>query len=100
MVFQEPYDSLNPRMRIWKTLEEPLKFGHQMTPRRRQDRVAEVLDMVRLGSGAMGKYPHQFSAGEQQRIGKWPQTLHQPVMLSTACQHRDQQWTARRGAAG
>ena len=69
MVFQEPYDSLNPRMRIRKIVEEPILLGGDMTPAQRHDRVAEVLEMVRLGADSMDKYPHQFSAGEQQRIG-------------------------------
>ena len=69
MVFQEPYDSLNPRMRIRKIVEEPILLGSDMTPAQRHDRVAEVLEMVRLGADSMDKYPHQFSAGEQQRIG-------------------------------
>ena len=69
MVFQEPYDSLNPRMRIRKIVEEPIPLGGDMTPAQRHDRVAEVLEMVRLGADSMDTYPHQFSAGEQQRIG-------------------------------
>ena len=69
MVFQEPYDSLNPRMRIRKIVEEPILLGGDMTPVQRHDRVAEVLEMVRLGADSMDKCPHQFSAGEQQRIG-------------------------------
>ena len=69
MVFQEPYDSLNPRMRIRKIVEEPILLGGDMTPAQRHDRVAEVLEMVRPGADSMDKYPHQFSAGEQQRIG-------------------------------
>ena len=69
MVFQEPYDSLNPRMRIRKIVEEPILLGGDKTPAQRHDRVAEVLEMVRLGADSMDKYPHQFSAGEQQRIG-------------------------------
>ena len=69
MLFQEPYDSLNPRMPIGRIVEEPIRLGKDMSPRKRLERVVEVLDMVRLGSWALDKYPHQFSAGEQQRIG-------------------------------
>jgi oligopeptide/dipeptide ABC transporter ATP-binding protein len=69
MVFQEPYDSLNPRMSIGRIVEEPIRVGKDMSPGKRLERVVEVLDMVRLGSWALGKFPHQFSAGEQQRIG-------------------------------
>ena len=69
MVFQEPYDSLSPRMRVGAIVEEPLKLAAAAPPAERQERVAEILDLVRLGSGAMHRYPHQFSAGQQQRIG-------------------------------
>lgn len=69
MVFQEPHDSLNPRMPIGRIVEEPIRVGKDMSPGQRLERVVEVLDMVRLGARALGKYPHQFSAGEQQRIG-------------------------------
>jgi oligopeptide/dipeptide ABC transporter ATP-binding protein len=69
MVFQEPYDSLSPRMRIRKALEEPVLLNTDLTPAQRLDRVVEVLEMVRLGAAALDRYPHQFSAGQQQRIG-------------------------------
>lgn len=69
MVFQEPYDSLNPRMRIGKILEEPLALANRLTPVERQKRVLELLDMVRLGTSFADKYPHQLSGGEQQRVG-------------------------------
>ena len=81
MVFQEPYDSLNPRMRIRKIVEEPILLGSDMTPAQRHDRVAEVLEMVRLGTAAMDKYPHQFSAGEQQRIGIARAIATQPELV-------------------
>jgi peptide/nickel transport system ATP-binding protein len=69
MVFQEPYNSLSPRMRIRKALEEPLLLNTDLTPAQRLDRVVEVLEMVRLGAAALDRYPHQFSGGQQQRIG-------------------------------
>ena len=81
MVFQEPYDSLNPRMRIRKIVEEPILLGSDMTPAQRHDRVAEVLEMVRLGADSMDKYPHQFSAGEQQRIGIARAIATQPELV-------------------
>jgi len=69
MLFQEPYDSLNPRKSIRWIVEEPIRLGTKMSSGRRLERVVEVLDMVGLGSWALDRYPHQFSAGEQQRIG-------------------------------
>ena len=68
MVFQEPYDSLSPRMRIGRIVEEPLRLRNELSPKARAERVREVLAMVRLDASAVDKYPHQFSAGEQQRI--------------------------------
>jgi oligopeptide/dipeptide ABC transporter ATP-binding protein len=68
MVFQEPYDSLSPRMRIGRIIEEPLRLRTELSAAARAQRVREVLTMVRLDPSAADKYPHQFSAGEQQRI--------------------------------
>ena len=67
MVFQDPYGSLNPRMRIGRALAEPLEVHGLLTDRRRQ--VAGLLDMVGLPAEAAGRYPHQFSGGQRQRIG-------------------------------
>lgn len=69
MVFQEPYDSLSPRMRVGSIVEEPLKLAGGMKAKDRRDRVTEMLELVRLGAGALERYPHQFSGGQQQRIG-------------------------------
>jgi oligopeptide/dipeptide ABC transporter ATP-binding protein len=68
MVFQEPYASLSPRMRIGRIVEEPLRLREDLTPAQRGKRITEALAMVRLEASAIDKYPHQFSAGEQQRI--------------------------------
>ncbi len=69
MVFQEPYDSLNPRMRIGTIVGEPLQLVTDLPPRRRMQRVEEVLDLVGFDPSMLAKYPHQLSAGAQQRIG-------------------------------
>jgi oligopeptide/dipeptide ABC transporter ATP-binding protein len=69
MVFQEPYDSLSPRMRIGRQIAEPLRMLRDLSTAERDARVVQALEMVRLGSVALERYPHQFSAGEQQRIG-------------------------------
>ena len=68
MVFQEPYASLSPRMRIGRIVEEPLRLRKDLTTTQRAARVKEALSMVRLDPSASDYYPHQFSAGEQQRI--------------------------------
>jgi oligopeptide/dipeptide ABC transporter ATP-binding protein len=69
MVFQEPYDSLSPRMRIGRQIAEPLRMLPDLSTAERDARVVDALEMVRLGASALERYPHQFSAGEQQRIG-------------------------------
>ncbi len=69
MVFQEPFASLNPRMRIGRIVEEPLLLAGEQNPRARRERCLEVLRLVGLPAGARARFPHQFSAGEQQRIG-------------------------------
>jgi peptide/nickel transport system ATP-binding protein len=69
MVFQEPHDSLNPRMRVGKTLEEPLILANRSSsPADRRKRVLELLEMVRLSESFLDLYPHQLSGGEQQRV--------------------------------
>ncbi len=69
MVFQDPYGSLNPRMRIGNIIEEPILLTMEMPVAQRKKRVKELLDMVRLGESYHHKYPHQLSDGEQQRVG-------------------------------
>jgi oligopeptide/dipeptide ABC transporter ATP-binding protein len=69
IIFQDPYSSLNPRMRIGTILEEPLVI-HRMGDRAaRQARVIELLRQVGLDDSTLTKYPHEFSGGQRQRIG-------------------------------
>lgn len=69
MVFQDPFSSLNPRMRIRDIVAEPIRF-HQLTESERQTRevVGDLLDYVGLGHQALNRYPHEFSGGQRQRI--------------------------------
>jgi oligopeptide transport system ATP-binding protein len=69
LVFQEPYDSLNPRMPIGRILDEPLMLAGRGSPAARLSRVQDLLDMVGLGRSFIDLYPHQLSGGEQQRVG-------------------------------
>lgn len=69
MVFQEPFASLNPRMRVGRIVEEPLLLAGEHDGGVRRDRCIEVLRLVGLPASARDRFPHQFSAGEQQRIG-------------------------------
>ena len=69
LVFKEPYDSLNPRMRIGRILDEPMMLAGRGAPTARSSRVHDLLDMVGLGRSFIDLYPHQLSGGEQQRVG-------------------------------
>ncbi len=70
MVFQDPFGSLNPRMRVREIVGEPLKVHGLAGSRRRfRERVAELLDLVGLLPAMGDRYPHQFSGGQRQRIG-------------------------------
>ncbi len=70
MVFQDPFGSLNPRMRVGEIVGEPLKVHGLAGDRRRyRARVAELLDLVGLLPAMANRYPHQFSGGQRQRIG-------------------------------
>jgi len=69
MIFQDPYGSLNPRMRVGAAVEEPLAVHRLGDRAARRRRVAELLDTVGLGPDAAGRYPHEFSGGQRQRIG-------------------------------
>ena len=69
MVFQNPYTSMNPRMRVFDIIAEPIRF-HKLTKNEAQTRqiVNDLLDHVGLGSAAGIKFPHEFSGGQRQRI--------------------------------
>lgn len=69
MVFQDPYGSLNPRMRIDRALAEPLIVHRIVEPQNRRQRLEELLDLVGLPQESLGRYPHEFSGGQRQRIG-------------------------------
>jgi oligopeptide transport system ATP-binding protein len=69
MIFQDPYASLNPRWTISRIIGEPLSVHRMETGTSKLDRVAELLETVRLNTGYMNRYPHEFSGGQRQRIG-------------------------------
>lgn len=69
IIFQDPYSSLNPRMRIGEILSEPFII-HKLCPaKERRERVLKLLDTVGLRKEAYDKFPHEFSGGQRQRIG-------------------------------
>jgi len=69
IVFQDPYSSLNPRMRVGDIVEEPLIIHSVGSRAQRRERVAELFDLVGLDPSQRSRYPHQFSGGQRQRIG-------------------------------
>jgi peptide/nickel transport system ATP-binding protein len=69
MVFQDPYASLNPRMKVRQTLEEPIRFHRRsLTDAEVKDRVAEIMLQVGVDPDWQDRYPHEFSGGQRQRI--------------------------------
>ena len=70
MVFQDPYNSLNPRLRIGTILAEPLEIHFpRMSASDRSERVSELLRLVGLDPTHARRFPHEFSGGQRQRIG-------------------------------
>lgn len=69
IIFQDPYSSLNPRMRVGQIVIEPLTIHNVGTKAERKDRVAELLQLVGLDPSHAERYPHEFSGGQRQRIG-------------------------------
>src|SRR5581483_8582308 len=69
IVFQDPYSSLNPRMRARQIVEEPLVIHRLGDRAERRARVAELFRLVGLDPAHLERYPHEFSGGQRQRIG-------------------------------
>ena len=68
-VFQDPWSSLNPRMRVMSIVAEPLEIATTMTRQQIRSRVSELLTEVGLNPYQANLYPHEFSGGQRQRIG-------------------------------
>jgi len=69
IVFQDPYSSLNPRMRVDDIVEEPLVIHKLGSKAEREARVKELFGLVGLNPDHLRRYPHEFSGGQRQRIG-------------------------------
>ncbi len=70
VIFQDPYSSLNPRMKIGEIIGEPMKVhGIQPDPGKRRQRVAELLSICGLNPAFAERYPHEMSGGQRQRVG-------------------------------
>jgi oligopeptide/dipeptide ABC transporter ATP-binding protein len=82
MVFQDPFASLNPRMKIVETVGEGLRVHHpEMNRQQRREKVAETLALCGIGEEALDRYPHQFSGGQRQRVGIARALIVEPKVL-------------------
>ena len=69
MIFQDPYSSLNARMRIGDIIVEPIRyFKTASNPKEESDIIADILDYVGLSKNSKDKFPHEFSGGQRQRV--------------------------------
>jgi oligopeptide transport system ATP-binding protein len=69
LVFQDPYSSLNPRMRVRAIVAEGIEIHKLARGHEKEQRIRELLEMVGMGPDALDRYPHEFSGGQRQRIG-------------------------------
>ncbi len=68
MIFQDPYESLNPRLKVKTILKEPYKI-HNLYDKNTEIKIKELMDTVGLSLDYINRYPHEFSGGQRQRIG-------------------------------
>ena len=69
IIFQDPYGSLNPRMKVGPIIREGLDVHRMYTMAERNERIAKLLETVGLGASHVNRHPHEFSGGQRQRIG-------------------------------
>lgn len=69
LIFQDPYASLNPRMTIYQTIEEPMKIAGGYSKKEMEEKVYEIMDTVGLARRLVNTYPHELDGGRRQRIG-------------------------------
>ena len=81
MIYQDPYASLDPRMNVEEILAEPMVIHKMGTRDERITEAQRLLDIVGLPGDALGRFPSEFSGGQQQRIGIARALMLQPKML-------------------
>ena len=69
IIFQDPFGSLDPRMKVEQIITEPILIHEGLSPSLRRSRASELMRAVGLDESALARYPHEFSGGQRQRIG-------------------------------